>query len=101
MVIGIEDKKFAQMLTLLENLGISASDCALAEEYLIGKVGDEVLDQFQRMDFSAAQITDEVRKELGAIEWEMHGDAMWQRLFNVLFAIGPVSYTHLRAHETG
>ncbi len=99
MVIGIEDKKFAQMLTLLENLGISASDCALAEEYLIGKVGDEVLDQFQRMDFSAAQITDEVRKELGAIEWEMHGDAMWQRLFNVLFAIGHNTSSVLFSHN--
>ncbi|MCX4298280.1 MAG: DUF4132 domain-containing protein [Lachnospiraceae bacterium] len=102
MVINAEDKRIIRMLTFLEKLGISGPDCALAEKYLDGGVGDEVLDQFQRIDFMAVQIPDEVLQELDAIEWDIgrgEGYPLWIRLFNVLFAIGHNTSSVLFSHS--
>lgn len=102
MVISTENKRIIRMLTFLEKLGISEPDCALAEKYLDGGVGDEVLDQFQRIDFTAIQIPVEVLQEFNAIEWELgsgEGYALWIRLFNVLFAIGHNTSSVLFSHS--
>lgn len=102
MVISTENKRIIRMLTFLEKLGISEPNCALAEKYLDGGVGDEVLDQFQRIDFTAIQIPIEVLQEFNAIEWELgsgEGYALWIRLFNVLFAIGHNTSSVLFSHS--
>lgn len=103
MVINAEDKRIIRMLIFLEKLDISGPDCALAEKYLDGRVGDEVLDQFQRIDFTTVQIPDEVLQELDAIEWEIigrgEGYPLWIRLFNVLFAIGHNTSSVLFSHS--
>lgn len=102
MVINTEDKRIIRMLDFLEKLGISKQDCNLAESYLDGKVGEEVLEKFQRIDFTAIPISDEVLQESNAIEWELgrgDGYSLWIRLFNVLFAIGHNTSSVLFSHS--
>ncbi|MDE7203865.1 MAG: DUF4132 domain-containing protein, partial [Lachnospiraceae bacterium] len=101
MTINTDDKQIAEVLVFLENLGISEHDCALAERYLCGEAEDEVLDQFQRIDFASAVITYQVKQELHSIEWKMSQNGMgdlWRRLFNVLFAIGHNTSSVLFSH---
>lgn len=91
MMINTDDKQIAEAVAFLEKLGISEHDCALAERYLNKAVGDEVLDQFQRIDFTALNISYRmIQEELSVIKWRMtqEGNKLWSRLFNVLFAIG-------------
>lgn len=91
MMINTDDKQIAEAVAFLEKLGISEHDCALAERYLNEAVGDEVLDQFQRIDFTAVNISYRmIQEELSVIKWRMtqEGNKLWSRLFNVLFAIG-------------
>ncbi|MDE6620758.1 MAG: DUF4132 domain-containing protein [Lachnospiraceae bacterium] len=102
MMIDTDDKQTAEALALLEKLGISEQDCVLAERYLSGEVGDEVLDQFQRIDFSAAMVSYQVKHELNAIEWQMNQGgmfALWKRLFNILFAVGHSTSSVLFTHS--
>ncbi|MDE7274122.1 MAG: DUF4132 domain-containing protein [Lachnospiraceae bacterium] len=102
MMMNADDKQIAEALALLEKLGISEQDCALAERYLYGQVGDEVLDQFQRIDFAAAMISYQVKHELNAIEWKMSQNGLhtlWKRLFNILFAVGHSTSSVLFSHS--
>jgi len=102
MIVGTDDKQIAEVLAFLEKLGISKRDCALAEAYLNSEVGDEVLDQFQRIDFGSAVIPYQLTQELNAIEWKMiqneMGGALWRRVVDVLFAIGHHTSSVLFSH---
>jgi len=91
MMINKENSQIADMIAFLIKIGVSAQDCALAEEYLNGEVGDEVLDQFQRIDFAAKAVSYELQNELyklmkGCNQSEKRQTCI--RLFHVLFAIG-------------
>lgn len=91
MMINTDNKQIIEIVAFLEKLGISSQDCALAERYLKDEAGDEVLDQFQRIDFAAAAVSFQIKEELNSIEWRLIQNGMrdiWVRLFNVLFAIG-------------
>lgn len=41
-------RQISKMIEVLKDLEISQQDCELAQSYLSGEVGDEVLDQFER-----------------------------------------------------
>ncbi len=91
MIVNKGNGQIADMLAFLAKIGVSRQDCALAEQYLNGEVGDEVLDQFQRIDFAAKAFPYSITYELDSI---MKGvgradkRAACIRLFNVMFAIG-------------
>ena len=102
MIIDTNDKQIAEVLAFLGKLGISEQDRALAERYLNGEAEDEVLDQFQRIDFASTAIPYQVKQELNSIEWKMIQNGMgdlWKRLFNVLFAIGHSTSSVLFSHD--
>lgn len=94
MIINADNKQTAAvnaMLTFLEKRGVPESDRALAEQYLYDEKGDEVLDQFHRIDFYAATITYEVRNEMhNILTWRDKEEtkALCTRFLNVLYAIG-------------
>ena len=44
-------KLIMKIIEVLDKLGISQHDCILAEKYLSAEVGDEILDEFERMGF--------------------------------------------------
>ncbi|MDE7418479.1 MAG: DUF4132 domain-containing protein [Lachnospiraceae bacterium] len=92
MTVNANNNLIGKMTTLLSKSGISAQDCELAERYLKGEAGDEVLDQFKRKDLSgvsrqisdeAKDITDQIRKVKGKEKKEV-----CVRFFNVVYAIG-------------
>ena len=79
------------MLTFLEKRGVLESDRALAEQYIYGEKGDEVLDQFHRIDFYAGTFNYEVRGEMhDLMTWRDKEEtkALCIRFLNVLYAIG-------------
>lgn len=45
-------RQISKMIEILKDLEISQQDCELAQSYLSGEVGDEVLDQFERKDLT-------------------------------------------------
>lgn len=92
MITSQTTQQINGMLALLRKLNISGQDCMLAEKYLNGDAGDEVLDQFERKDLSgisrqvsdeAKEITDQIRKVRGKEKKEV-----CRRFFNVVYAIG-------------
>lgn len=91
MIVNKRNTQIADMIAFLAKIGLSAQECALAEKYLSGDVGDEVLDQLQRIDFSAKALSSQIRNDL---DDHMKGlakadrRAVCIRLFDVLFAIG-------------
>ena len=91
MIVNKGNSQIADMLAFLAKIGVSDQDCALAQQYLNGDVKDEVLNQFERIDFAANTISYQIRIELTD---NMKGlgradrRAACIRLFNVLFAIG-------------
>ena len=91
MIVNKGNSQIVDMLAFLVKIGVSDQDCALAQQYLNGDAGDEVLDQFQRIDFAAGTISYQIRS---ALEDNVKGlrragtRAACIRLFNVLFAIG-------------
>ncbi|MDE7203824.1 MAG: DUF4132 domain-containing protein, partial [Lachnospiraceae bacterium] len=91
MIVNKGNDQIANMLAFLAKIGVSAQDCALAEQYLNGDVGDEVLDQFQRIDFAAKTVTYKDKEDLDSIMKGLNRAdrrAVCIRMFNVLFAIG-------------
>lgn len=91
MIVNKGNSQIADMLAFLAKIGVSDQDCALAQQYLNGDVEDEVLDQFQRIDFAANTISYQIRIELtDCMKGLGRADrrAACIRLFNVLFAIG-------------
>lgn len=91
MMMGADNKLIADMLAFLGKRGVPAQDCALAERYLNGEVGDEALDQFHRINFASSTVTYEVKNELETIMKGLDRTEKRQtciRLFHVLFAIG-------------
>lgn len=64
MTVNEDSKLISEMVALLAKSGISAQDCELAEMYLNGQAGDEVLDQFERKDLMtiSRQLVDEAKK---------------------------------------
>lgn len=98
MMMGADNKLIADMLAFLGKRGVPAQDCALAERYLNGEVGDEALDQFHRINFASSTVTYEVKNELETIMKGLDRSEKRQaciRLFHVLFAIGHASCTAL------
>jgi len=90
MKINENDKQINNMLTFLAKRGVPAQDCALAENYLNHEAGDEVLDQFQQINFASMTISYKEREEFDAF---MKLDRSENRetcilFLNVLFAIG-------------
>lgn len=88
-MIANPNKQISKMITLLKKLGISEQDCELAEKYLSSEVGDEVLDQFQRMNLLAA--SKQVDTEAWSITKQVEKEdkrAICVRFFNVVYAIG-------------
>lgn len=92
MITSQTTQQINGMLALLRKLNISGQDCMLAEKYLRGDAGDEVLDRFERKDLSgisrqlsdeANEITDQIKKVKGKEKKEV-----CVRFFNVVFAIG-------------
>lgn len=92
MITSQTTQQINGMLALLRKLNISGQDCMLAEKYLNGDAGDEVLDQFERKDLSgiprqisdeAKEITDQIRKVKGKEKKEV-----CKRFFNVVYATG-------------
>ena len=88
MVTNADNSQIGDMIELLEKLDVSAQDCVLAERYLRGDAGDEVLDQFETQDFL---ITWEVEREAerlmkGLCKRDQRETCI--QLVNVLFAIG-------------
>jgi len=76
----------------IRDRNISEQDCTLAEAYLSGAAGDEVLDQFEKKDLSgisrqisdeAKDITEQITKVKGKEKKEV-----CVRFFNVVYAIG-------------
>lgn len=91
MMMDTGDKQIADMLAFLAKRGVPAQDCALAEQYLNGEAGDEVLDRFQRFNLASQPVTYAVRNELDVLMKGLDRGEKRQvciRLFNVLFAIG-------------
>lgn len=100
-MVANPNKQISKMIALLKKMGISKQDCELAEKYLSGEVGDEILDQFQRMNLLAASkqmdteawsITKQVEKE--------DKRAVCVRFFNVAYAIGHGSCRRLFWYTT-
>ena len=90
MQVNANDKQINNMLLFLEKRGVPAQDCTLAEKYLKNEVGDEVLDQFQQINFASMTIPYKEREEFDSI---MKLDRSENRetcilFLNVLFAIG-------------
>ena len=65
-------RQISKMIEVLKDLEISQQDCELAQSYLSGEVGDEVLDQFERKDLTrlsyqfetkARAVTKQIEKE--------------------------------------
>lgn len=90
MKVNENDRQVNNMLTFLAKRGVSTQDCALAERYLNHEVGDEILDQFQQINFASMTIPYKEREEFDAF---MKLDRSEIRetcilFLNVLFAIG-------------
>lgn len=86
-----ENGQTADMLAFLAKRGVREQDCALAEQYLNGEAGDEVLDQFQRIDFASTNVQYDVKRSLDSILKGLQRSqkrAACVRLLNVLFAVG-------------
>lgn len=82
-------KQISKMTELLKDLGVSPHDCELAQHYLCGDVGDEVLDQFGHKDFSGTSY--QIESKACAITKQINKAdkrAVCVRFFNVLYAIG-------------
>ncbi len=94
MMINADNRQTAAvtaMLAYLEKRGVPEADRVLAEQYINGIAGDEVLDQFHRIDFYAATITYEVMNDMHTIMvWQDKEEtkALCTRFLNVLYAIG-------------
>ncbi len=91
MKVNENDKQIDNMLLFLEKRGVSTQDCALAEKYLNREVGDEVLDQFQRIDFASTTIPYDVQKAFDAIIEGLDRSEKREtcvRFLDVLYAIG-------------
>lgn len=87
MMINADNRQTAAvtaMLAYLEKRGVPEADRVLAEQYINGIAGDEVLDQFHRIDFYAATITYEVMND-------MHTIMVWQDKEETKSAVHPVS----------
>ena len=54
----------AEEFAILPELKISEQECELAKQYLNGVVGDEALDQFQRINYKSIAVSSEVCYEL-------------------------------------
>lgn len=82
-------RQISKMIEILKDLEISQQDCELAQSYLSGEVGDEVLDQFERKDLTrlSYQFETKARAVTKQIEKE-NKRAVGVRFFNVLYAIG-------------
>lgn len=82
-------KQISKMTDLLKDLGISPHDCELAQRYLCGDAGDEVLDQFGHKDFSGVPYQT-ASKACAVTKQILKADkrAVCVRFFNVLYAIG-------------
>ncbi len=100
-MIANPNKQISKMITILKKLNISEQDCELAEKYLSGEVGDEVLDQFQRMNLLAAS------KQMDTEAWSITRQvdqedkrAVCVRFFNVVYAIGHGSCRRLFWYTT-
>ncbi|MDE7183963.1 MAG: DUF4132 domain-containing protein [Lachnospiraceae bacterium] len=94
-------KQISKMTELLKELGVSPHDCELAQSYLSGDAGDEVLDQFERKDLSGSSYQFEtkaraVTKQINKADKR----AVCARFFNVLYAIGRGSCHGLFWHHT-
>jgi len=88
----------AELFAILPELKISEQECALAKRYLNGAVGDEVLDQFQRINYKSIEDLSDVRYELDRIIKRLdrkESRVVCIRLFNLLFAIGHASCIEL------
>lgn len=55
MTIDEENNQVNEMLVFLKKLGLSKKDCKLAEKYLDGNCGDELLEQFARIEIRLPQ----------------------------------------------
>jgi len=83
-----DNSQIGDMIELLEKLDVSVQDCVLAERYLRGDAGDEVLDQFETRDFLVPW---EVQKKADGLMKGLRRSGKRKtciRLMNVLFAIG-------------
>ena len=87
-----------ELFAMLPELKISEQECELAKQYLNGEVGDEVLDQFQRINYKSVADIRDVRYELDRVFKRLdrkENRAVCIRLFNLLFAIGHASCVEL------
>lgn len=89
MTVNEDNKLISEMVALLAKAGISAQDCELAETYLNGQAGDEVLDQFERKDLMtiSRQLVDEAKKITEQVK-RSRTRKTCVRFFNVVYAIG-------------
>ena len=88
----------AEVFAILPELKISEQECELAKQYLNGVVGDEALDQFQRINYKSIAVSSEVCYELDRIIGRLdrkESRVVCIRLFNLLFAIGHASCVEL------
>ena len=88
----------AELFVILPELKISEQECELAKQYLNGVVGDEALDQFQRINYKSIAVSSDVRYELDRIIKRLdrkESRVVCIRLFNLLFAIGHASCVEL------
>ncbi len=78
-----------EILLFLEKLGFSGQNCVLAEKYLNGNLGNEVLDQFERIAFSniSYDMIKQAKTFMKGLNRENKAEIAI-RLFRVLYAVG-------------
>lgn len=92
-------KLIMKIIEVLDKLGISQHDCILAEKYLSAEVGDEILDEFERMGFvePVFQVNYELYEINKQVE-KIRKRAVCVRFFNIIYAIGHGSCYHLDSY---
>ncbi len=88
MITNADNSQIGDMVELLETLDISVQDRVLAERYLKGDVGDEVLDQFERKNLLVTWESQRKAREFMKGLRRKDKRETCIRLVNVLFAIG-------------
>ncbi len=93
-----DQSPLTELFAILPELKISEHECALAKQYLTGEAGEEVLGQFQRIDYSLIAISSDAHYDLNRVMKRLDRKetrAVCIRLFNLLFAIGHASCVRL------